>query len=403
MAASPIAARVRGWETRRAAVDERPDGGGHEPCRVATEPPFAIDLLQRPGLAVGPGDLLDDERDAFGLDVHGRRRGGFDRTAEHAFEQLGRFERAEACRSQSPDKAHPLHVGDEIDRLRHRSELVRSDGQEQEDRLIRVAPDDVSEESEGVVIGPLDVIDEQRDRSDLREGGDGDAGQVECSEELGIRREGLESGLVTTGDRLHDPSDRCLCRGPRGRFADRQGCEQAASEKERPADLLVGRDRHAGEPARTREFDRGQQQARLADARLTLEGHGGEAGGRFVEFLRDRLELRTATDDGTGRAAQLDGQRTLRSHEWVERAAIGHPKGRHVLDRPDLAQHVADYARVSSARFPELVRVLCERPRDLGERLHERRRAHVAAADGEGGRIAESLLHQDPGRCPMRE
>ena len=35
----------------------------------ATEPPHAVDLLERAGLAVGPRQLLDDERHALGLGV----------------------------------------------------------------------------------------------------------------------------------------------------------------------------------------------------------------------------------------------------------------------------------------------------------------------------------------------
>ena len=63
---------------------------------------------------------------------------------------------------------------------------------------VGVAPDDVPKEPEGVVVGPLDVVDEQRDRPDLREQRDRDARKVEGSQELRIGRHVLEAGLVAS-------------------------------------------------------------------------------------------------------------------------------------------------------------------------------------------------------------
>ena len=161
-------------------------------------------------------------------------------------------------------------------------ELVGPDRQEQEDRPVGVAPDDVPEEPERVVVGPLDVVDEQRERPDRRRAPRRDAREIEGPQELGIRRQALEPGLVAPGDRLDHAPDRGLCRRPRGRVADRVRREQAPRDEERPADLLVGRDRDTGEARRRRELGGGQQEARLADARLALEGHRGQAAGRFV-------------------------------------------------------------------------------------------------------------------------
>ena len=341
-----------GRESRGAAIDERPNRGWHEPGRVAAEPPLAIDLLERAGLAVRPGQLLDDERHALGLDVHRGRGCGLDRTAEDALQELRRFDRAEPSGPQPPDEAHPLHVGDEVHRLGDRCELVRPDRQEQEDRPIGVAPDDVPEEPEGVVVGPLDVVDEQRERADPGERRDRDAREVEGPEELGVRRQGLEPALVAPGDGLDHPPDRGLRRRPRGRVADRARGEQAARDEERPADLLVGRDRDAREPARRRELGGGEQQARLADARLALEGHRGEAAGSLVQLLGDRLELGAPPDDRAGRPAQLDRERALGPDEGVERTAVGHPEGRAMLNGRRFAQHAADYdaAALTDAR-----------------------------------------------------
>ena len=166
-----------GGKARRAAIDERSNRGWHEPGSVAAEPPLAVDLLEGAGFAMRPGQLLHDERHALGLGVHRGRGGGLDRAAEDALEELRRFDRAEPSGPQSPDEAHPFHVGDEVHGLADRRELVRPDRQEQEDRPIGVGPDDVAEESEGIVIGPLDVVDEQRQRVDPGERGDRDARQ----------------------------------------------------------------------------------------------------------------------------------------------------------------------------------------------------------------------------------
>ena len=131
-----------------------------------------------------PGQLLDDERHALGLGVHGGRRRGFDRTPEDASQELRCLDRAEPSRPQPPDEAHPLHIRDEIHSLGDRRELVRPDRQEQEDRLIGGASDGVPEEPQGVVVGPLDVVDEQRQRADPGERGDRDASKIEGPHEL---------------------------------------------------------------------------------------------------------------------------------------------------------------------------------------------------------------------------
>ena len=337
-----------GRKSRGAAIDERPDRGWHEPGRVAAEPPLAVDLLERAGLAVGPGQLLDDERHALGLGVHRGRRGGLDRTAEDALQELGRFDRAEPAGPQPPDEAHPLHVGDEVHGLGDRRELVRPDRQEQEDRPIGVAPDDVAEEPEGVVVGPLDVVDEQRQRADPGERRDRDAREVEGPEELGVRRQGLEPGFVAPGDGLDDAPDGGLRRRSRGGVADRARSEQAARDEERPADLLVGRDRDAGEPGRRGELGGGEQQTRLADARLALEGHRRRGGWRPPAAPGRSRRARRPPDDGAGRPTELDRERALRPDEGVERTAVGHPRWRGLLHGVEIERHGADYGAATA-------------------------------------------------------
>jgi hypothetical protein len=75
-AASPSAPFVRpGRRAARRSMSVRTADGMSLAC-VATEPPDPIELLQRPGLAMGTRQFLHDERHALGLDLHrgGRRR-----------------------------------------------------------------------------------------------------------------------------------------------------------------------------------------------------------------------------------------------------------------------------------------------------------------------------------------
>ena len=129
------------------------------------------------------------------------------------FEELRRLDGAEPPGPQPPDEAHPLHVGDEVHRLADRRELVRPDGQEQEDRPVGIAPDDVPEQAQGVVVGPLDVVDEQSQRPHPGQRRDGDAREVERPEQLGVRRQALEPGFVAARDGLDHALHRGLGQG----------------------------------------------------------------------------------------------------------------------------------------------------------------------------------------------
>ena len=294
---------------------------------------------------MGPGELLDDERHALGLGVHHGRGGGLDRPAEDPLEELRGLERSEPAGPQSPDEPHPLHVGKEVDGLGDRRELVRPDRQQQEDRPVGIAPDDVPEQAQGVVVGPLDVVDEQRQRADLGERRDGHAREVKGPQELGVRRQALEAGLVPPGDGLDDPSDRGLSRRPRGCVADRGRHEQAARDEERPADLFVGGDGDTGEPGRRCELGCGEQETRLADPRLAFQGYSSQSAGSFPQHLGDRVELGASADHRPRRPAQLDSERALRPDEWVEGTAVDPPERRAICNRRRIAQHVADYGR----------------------------------------------------------
>ena len=275
-----------------------------------------------------------------------------------------------------------------FDRLGDHGELVRPDRHEQEDRLVGVAPDHVPKEPQCVLVGPLDVVDEESERSGLRQHRDRHAREVECPEELRVGRHALEAGLVPPGDGLDHPPDGGLRRGAGGRVADRVRREQAAGEEEWSADLLVGGDRHAGEPPRRGHLDRGEQQARLADARLTLEGDRRKACRRFVELLRDRRELGASTDDPARHAPQLDRERALGPDDGVEHPAVG---------RPDLRRvgHVA--ARSSSAYLSSERATLARGSIRAGEHSSPQRTAKAAAS-----RSRSSIRTHAASRCGSR-
>ena len=317
-------------QPRGPARDQRPDRRGHESRRVPPEPPLPVDQLERAGIAMGPRELLDDERHAFGLGMHRGDRLPLDRAAEHLAQQLAGLDRREPPDAEPPDKAHPLHVGDEVDRLGHGRELVRPERQEQEDRAVRDAPDDVPKEAQGVVVGPLDVVDEQGDRPDAGQLPDGDAREVEGAQQPGVGQEALVAGLVAARDRVDDPAEGQLGGGALGGLAQRAVREQAASDEERPADLLVRGDRDGREAGLGGDLRGGNEEARLADPWLALERHGGESGARLADLLRDRGALRRAADDRAGRASKLHGQRALRLDEGIERVALDHSECGHL-------------------------------------------------------------------------
>ena len=192
---------------------------------------------------------------------------------------------------------------------------------------IGVASDDVPEEPERIVVGPLDVVDEERHGLDPGKRGDRDSGEIERPEKLRIGRHRLETRFVASGDRFDDAPDGDLGRRPGGYVVDRLGGEEAAGDEERPADLLVGRDRDTREPACGRKLERRDQQPRLADPRLSLERHGREAIGSLPQPVGDGVEFGTPADDRAGRAPHVHRERTLRSDDGVESTPVARESG----------------------------------------------------------------------------
>ena len=266
--------RIR--EVSGAARDHRAHRGGHHPLGVARERPHPVDLLDQAAVSIRLRHLADDERHALCLGVHRRGARRMHRRAEQLFEQLARFELREAVHLQPTHETHPIHVGQQVDGFGDQGELLRSDREHQKDRARRSGPDEIAEQAQAVVVGPLEVIDEQRERALCRELPHREGGEVVRAQEPLIGREGREARVVVPGHRLEAPAE---CVGGRCPLGDRhrvRRTDDRAREQERAAELLVGRHRDRRDAAPAGDLDRGQEQPRLPDARFALDGQPGE-------------------------------------------------------------------------------------------------------------------------------
>ena len=121
--------------------------------------------------------------------------------------------------------------------------------------------------------------------------------------------------------------------------------------RERPADLLVGRDRDAREPGSRGQLGRGEQEAGLADPRLALEGDRRQATLGVAHLLGDRVELGAPADDRTRRAAQLDGERQCGPTSGSSAPPSAPSDRRARAHRGRVAQHAEDYGLTPPIRM----------------------------------------------------
>ena len=188
-------------QVRGAARDQRLDRRGHQSFGVAREPPRAVDLLDHPALAVRARHLLDDERHTFGLRVHhGGAAGSTGPPSTGA--RSSPVSAGVSRRPHAPDQPHAVHVGDEVHRLGDERELLRPDREHQEDRARRVRADDVAEQAQAVVVGPLQVVDQERERPRGGEGAERDGAEVERAQQPAIRGQAREPGIVLARHRV---------------------------------------------------------------------------------------------------------------------------------------------------------------------------------------------------------
>ncbi len=222
-------------------------------------------------------------------------------------------------------EAHPLHVRDEVHGLGDVGELVGAEVQEQEHRPLGDAADGIAEHPDRVIVGPLRVVDEQRDRLQVGQLLDRDAGEVEGPQQLGVRRERLEARLVSPAERVGHAPNRDLRPRADGHLPQRAVAEEAPCDQERPPDLLVCRDRHRGESRLGGQLRRSEEESCLADARLTLERDRRQVAPGLPDGLFDGRQLHRPPDDRARRAPELDIQRALRLDERVEGLALEEP------------------------------------------------------------------------------
>ena len=301
--------RLQG-EVRRPALDQGADGRGRQPFGIAPERPPLVRLLQHPRLAVGAGDLFDDERDPFCLAVDRGRGRGVDLSSEDLLEELRGLHDGEPRELQPPDHAHPFHVGDQRHRLRERGELLRPDREHHEDRARPLGPDDVPEETQAVLVRPLHVVDQQRERLFGRECTDGHGREVERAEQPLVGGHACERGVVTAAERRARREDRLLRRGAAHRLDHLRRADDRPRQEERAAELLVRSHRDREEPAGLGALPRRQEEPCLPDPGLALDGQGAQPSAfGDADRVLDRGELGRSPHHGAAGAMLEETQR----------------------------------------------------------------------------------------------
>ncbi len=216
------------------------DGRGHARATQLGHCPCAVDELERLGLPIGPGQLLDEERDTLGASVDALQGGGLEGTAEKVDEQLLALAGVEPLETEHlGDPPHPVEVGDQLGGTTGGRVGVGPETDQQEHRGRAHGSHQIPDQLDAVVVGPLQVVEHEEQGALPGEGEQGGRHLVELAQHLLLWGEALQTGaparygLLSLVERLHGhrlPSD--CGHGRRG--------EQSAEEQERPSKLLVG-------------------------------------------------------------------------------------------------------------------------------------------------------------------
>ena len=205
--------------------------------------------------------------------------------------------------------------------------------EEQEDRPIGVAPDDVPEQAEGVVVGPLDVVDEQRERAQRWRASRSRRPQ-------GRRHAG--AWPPATGSRTRARRARRWPRSP-DLTAASAGVPAAVSRIALEANRLRatrnGPRISSSAVIATHVKPLAEASSAAASRRRVLPMPGSPSrvtAARRPEASRSSCAIASSSalspDDRAGRPAQLDRERALRPDEGVERAAVGRAERHDMLD-----------------------------------------------------------------------
>ena len=294
------------------SLDQRANRRGHQAVDVRSERPHAVDLLDHPVVAVRVRELLDDERHAFCLGMDGRGARAVDLAAQEMPKQLGGLELTQPADLQPTHQTHAFHVGDQRDRLVDERGLFRPHRRHQEQLQIRPRADQVAKKADAVLVCPLEVVDQDRDRGYLRQLSHRERGQVERTHELLIRREIREARVVVPRYRVDRPVQPRFGRRPLRRPLCLGRGQDAAREQEWPADLLVGHNPDRHEAVGRRDLGGGEEQPRLPDARLALEREAGERRVGRADRLLHRSKLERPADDRLADPANMKAQRAQR-------------------------------------------------------------------------------------------
>ena len=122
------------------------------------------------------------------------------------------------------------------------------------------------------------------------------------------------------GERAQAPTDRF---GGVGRFDGGGRADNGPGQEERPPDLFVRGDGDGGEALRHGQLRGGEEEAGLADPRLTLDRDPGQPSSPgHPQLLLDRRQLEGTPDHGAGDPLELEGQWRQRLEDRGERRRI---------------------------------------------------------------------------------
>ena len=143
------------------SLDEGLNRGGNHWATQACHHPGSVHQLQSVGLAVGTGELLNEEWDPFRAGMQTLHGLFVDGGTKHVLQELSRLHAGKPLQTQHVRDPHPIEVGDQLagaGRLR-----VGTDRGQEKNRCRRQCAHEVADHLDAVLVGPLEVVEQQSD------------------------------------------------------------------------------------------------------------------------------------------------------------------------------------------------------------------------------------------------
>ena len=153
----------------------------------------------------------------------------------------------------------------------------------------------------------MDVVGEQSQRPHVGQRPHGQSGEIELPKQLLVGGEALQAVVVVPGERPKGPLQDVLGRRPIAGLRRRNRREDRTHEKEWPPEFLVGGHGHGREPSLRCELDGREQQSRLPDPGLALQGDRGQSLLSRGQLGFDGGQLGRASHHGGDASAHLKG------------------------------------------------------------------------------------------------